>query len=149
MENIEFMLDIDSPKEKVWESLTDQQKFRKWWGEKNLKIQAKMDGEFEESRTNKEGTVIFTRGTVITVVPNHRLSFTWKKDDWDGETLVTFYLLPQNKRTKLYFLHSEWNNLSVKIREEQKSVLQEKWKEKLANLKYFLENEKEIDKIFL
>ena len=142
MENIEFMLDIDTPKEKVWEVLTHQQEFRKWWGGKNLKIQATMNGEFEESQINKDGTILYTRGTVITVVPNHRLSITWKEDDWDGETLVTFYLLPQNERTKLYFLHSEWNNLSVKIREKQKSALRERWKEKLATLKSFVESGK-------
>ena len=142
MENIEFMLDIDMPKEKVWESLTDKEKLRKWWGEKNIKMEPRMDGEFHQSQTKNDGTLISTHGTVIMVVLNHRLSFTWKRDDWDGETLVTFYLLPQNEKTKLYFLHSEWNSLSVLIREKQKSVLREMWKEKLANLKSFVETGK-------
>jgi uncharacterized protein YndB with AHSA1/START domain len=145
MENIEFMVDIDAPKEKVWQSLTDQDKWRKWWGGKNLKIEARMGGRFEQAQTGKDGIVIFTEGAVITVVPNHRFSFTWKNDNWDGETMVTFYLLPQNEKTKLYFLHSEWNNLSVQIREKQKALLREEWKEKLANLKYLVEAEENIN----
>jgi uncharacterized protein YndB with AHSA1/START domain len=140
MDNIEFMMDIDAPKEKVWESIANQEKSRKWWGEKNLKIETKMGGEFLESQTQKDGTVSYARGSVIALVPNHRLSITWRKNDWDVDTLVTFYLLPQNGKTKLYFLHSEWNNLSAKIRDNQKLEMREKWKEKLANLKYFVES---------
>ena len=142
MENIEFMMDIDAPKEKVWNSLVDQQKLRKWWGQKNLKIEPKMGGQFSESHANKNGDVISIQGSVIAMVPNHRLSITWQKSNWDGETLVTFYFLPQDEKTKLYFLHSEWGNLSGKIRESQKSVSREEWKEKLANLKSFAEKQK-------
>lgn len=141
MENIEFMMDIDAPKEKVWNSLVDQQKLRKWWGEKNLKIEPKMGGQFSESHANKNGNVIRIQGYVIALVPNHRLSITWRKSNWDGETLVTFYFLPQDEKTKLYFLHSEWNNLSGKTRESQRSISREEWKERLANLKSFAEKQ--------
>lgn len=144
MENIEFMMDIDAPKEKVWDSLIDQQKLRKWWGEENLKIEPKMGGKFSESHASKDGDVIHIQGCVIALVPNHRLTLTWKKSNWDGETLVTFYFLPQNEKTKLYFLHSEWNNLSAKTRENQKSLSREEWKERLASLKYFVESGKFI-----
>lgn len=142
MENIEFMMDIDAPKEKVWDSLIDQNKLQKWWGEENLKIDPKMGGQFSESHANKKGNIIWIQGCIIALVPNHRLSITWRKSNWDGETLVTFYFLPQNGKTKLYFLHSEWNNLSVRTRENQKSLSREEWKEKLASLKYFVEGVK-------
>lgn len=145
MENIEFMVDIDAPKEKVWENLVDQQRWRKWWGGTNLKIEARMGGSFQQAQTGKDGTLIFSRGVVIAVVPNHRFSFTWKNDDWDAETVVTFYLLPQNGKTKLYFLHSEWNNLPVRIRERHKAPLREEWKEKLANLKSLVQSEENIN----
>jgi len=140
MENIEFMVDIEASKEKVWECIVNQEKLRKWWGEKKLKMDASIGGKIEQPRTKKDGTVAFRRGEVITVVPNHRFSFTWKDDDWDGETLVTFYLLPQDEKTKLYFLHSEWNNLPALTREHHKSVLREEWKDKLASLKFFVES---------
>lgn len=140
MENIEFMVDIDAPKEKVWQCIVNQEKLREWWGEKKLRMDARMGGEVEEPHVQRDGSVTFTRGEVITVVPNHRFSFTWQDDDWEGETLVTFYLLPQDQKTKLYFLHSEWNSLPASKREKIKSVVREIWKEKLASLKFFAES---------
>ncbi|MDN5212804.1 SRPBCC domain-containing protein [Fulvivirgaceae bacterium BMA12] len=96
---------FDAPIHLVWEALTKKDLMKQWFF------------DLEEFKPEPGFTFQFTgRGTsgkeflhlceIIEVIPEKKLSYTWKYDGYTGNSLVTFELFDEAGKTKLTLTHS-------------------------------------------
>jgi uncharacterized protein YndB with AHSA1/START domain len=94
---------FDAPVSVLWTALTDKDEMKQWYF------------DLKEFKTEPGFTFSFTGGTeekqylhlceVIDVIPNKKLSYTWKYDGYTGESKVTFELFPEGNKTRLRLTH--------------------------------------------
>ena len=95
---------LDAPVEAVWEAITDNEKMKQWYF--NIPSFNPVEG-FEFSFTAGNEAKEYVHHCKITaVVPNRKLSYTWKYDGYPGESEVTWELFPEGDKTKLVLTHS-------------------------------------------
>jgi uncharacterized protein YndB with AHSA1/START domain len=98
---------INAPPEAVFEFLVDPVKMMRWMGA-HVELDPRPGGIVRIDPNGKD----FARGTVVEVVPNTKLSFTW---GWEGgghrappgSTLVEIHLVPEGALTRVRLVHRE------------------------------------------
>ena len=94
---------INASPSKVWSALTEPEKVKQWFMDpKGFKPE--VGNEFTMYATNK-GKGYLHLCKVTEVIPEKKLSYTWKYKDTTGESLVTFELLPEGNKTKIKLTH--------------------------------------------
>lgn len=95
---------LDAPLEKVWKAMTDNQQIRQWYFHlEDFKAERGFEFRFEvEHEGNKWKHIC----KVQEVLPYKKLSYTWRYDGYDGESLVSWELLPEGDQTRLKLTHS-------------------------------------------
>ena len=95
---------LDAPVEAVWEAITDNEKMKQWYF--NIPSFNPVEG-FEFSFTAGNEAKEYVHHCKITaVVPNRKLSYTWKYEGYPGESEVTWELFPEGGKTKLVLTHT-------------------------------------------
>ena len=94
---------FDAPVDVMWKAITDRNEMKQWYF------------DLQEFRAEPGFRFSFMGGPddrqyrhlceVIDVVPNKKLSYTWKYDGYEGESKVTFELFPEGKKTRLKLTH--------------------------------------------
>jgi len=98
---------IEAPAAKVWEHLTDSKKLAGWFMPNDFV--AKVGHAFTlESTCHDSGKFDCV---VKEVVPPQKLAYTFPSKATKVETLVTFTLIPDGRRTRLTLVHSGWDAL--------------------------------------
>jgi uncharacterized protein YndB with AHSA1/START domain len=94
---------FDAPVETVWKALTEVEQMRRWYFDlKEFKPEAGFEFAFV---VEHEGYVYDHRCTVTEVIPQRKISYTWRYHGHTGDSLVTFELFPDGGRTKLKLTH--------------------------------------------
>lgn len=86
--------------DKVWKALTDENIMRKWYFEsmKSFKPETGFETQFKVNFSGKEYLHIWK---VTEVIPEIKISYTWKYDGIPGESIVTFELSKENDQSTL------------------------------------------------
>ena len=94
---------INAPASKVWEAITTKESMKKW----SFDItEFKPEVGFEFSFDVKKGDMYYMhRCKVLEVVPDKKLSYSWRYEGYAGNTTVTFELFPEGNNTKLRLTH--------------------------------------------
>jgi uncharacterized protein YndB with AHSA1/START domain len=96
---------IDASPEKIWRALTEKEQIAKWFVPfSDFKPEVGFAFTFEG--TDKSGETKRHLCKVTEVVPLKRLSYSWRYDGYEGESVVTFELIPEGTRTKLKLTHA-------------------------------------------
>jgi uncharacterized protein YndB with AHSA1/START domain len=95
---------FDAPVALVWKALTDKDDVRKWSFDMP-KFAPRVGCEFEFEGGDPEGVKYLHRCRVTAVVAEKKLAYTWRYEGHAGDSLVTFELFPEGKRTKLKLTH--------------------------------------------
>jgi uncharacterized protein YndB with AHSA1/START domain len=92
--------------EKVWKAITDRDDMKQWYFDlKEFKPEAGF--KFQFSGVGKDGSKTFVHLCEIKeVVPQKKLSYTWRYEGFGGNSLVTFELFPEGNKTRLKLTHS-------------------------------------------
>lgn len=94
----------DVPVKKVWKALTDKTEMKKWYFDVSA---FKPDVGFEFHFTGGSENKTYLHLCKITeVIPEKKLSHTWRYDGYKGNSLLTFELFPEGDKTRLKLTHS-------------------------------------------
>jgi uncharacterized protein YndB with AHSA1/START domain len=94
---------LNAPVEKVWQALTNRDLMKQWYFDiAEFKPEPGFEFQFEGGT---EENVYVHLCKIIEVIPNKKLSYSWTYKGYDGYSVVTFELFPENEKTKLKLTH--------------------------------------------
>ena len=102
---------LTAPATEVWKALTDPETMRKWYFD--------MDGFKPEVGTEftfageKDGVKKVHLCQVKEVIPNKKISYSWRYKDHEGSSLLTFELFDEGDNTRLKLTHAGLETFKV------------------------------------
>ena len=95
---------FDAPIEKVWKAITDKDQMKQWYFDiPGFRPEVGYEFEFEGGDENKRYRHLCK---ITEVIPGKKLSYSWRYDGYEGNSLVTFELFAEDLQTKLTLTHS-------------------------------------------
>ena len=88
------------PVEVVWKSITEHDQMIKWFFENIPSFKAEV-GFKTQFIVENEGRVFPHLWEITEVIPNNKITYSWKYEDYPGLAYVTFELFEQNDLTLL------------------------------------------------
>ena len=95
---------FDAPVARVWQAMTTTEEMHRWFFELK-EFQPVVGFEFDFT-VEHEGNTYSHLCKVTEAVPQKKLAFTWRYQGHEGNSLVTFELLAEGKKTRLKLTHS-------------------------------------------
>ena len=89
----------------VWKAITDNNEMKKWYFD-IAAFKPEPGFEFQFTGQGKEGEKYVHLCKVIEVVKEKKLTYSWRYDGFEGNSLVTFELCAQGNGTKLILTHT-------------------------------------------
>jgi uncharacterized protein YndB with AHSA1/START domain len=105
MKNEPFVIErlFNAPVSVIWKALTDKTEMKKWYFDvSDFKPQAGFEFTFNGGSEEK---IYVHLCKVIEVVPEKKLSYSWRYTGYDGNSLLTFELFPEGNKTRLKLTH--------------------------------------------
>jgi len=96
---------LNAPVDIVWRAITDPEEFRSWYFDIPV-FKAETGFQFHFYGENREGKKYKHLSEVKEVVPMQKLSYSWKYEGYEGDSLVTFELFPEGEQTLLRLIHT-------------------------------------------
>jgi len=94
---------FNAPLARVWKALTDVEEVRRWYFDLE---ESKPEVGFEfEFIVEHEGMKYHHLCRVTEVIPQKKLSYTWRYKGHEGDSLVTFELFAEGEKTRLKLTH--------------------------------------------
>jgi uncharacterized protein YndB with AHSA1/START domain len=94
---------LHAPADKVWKAITDREQMKKWYFDIE-KFRPEKGFEFQFAATN-EGKTFVHLCEIKEVAPGRKLSYSWRYEGYEGNSLVTFELFPEGDQTRLKLTH--------------------------------------------
>jgi uncharacterized protein YndB with AHSA1/START domain len=107
MNNEPFVIEriLNASAEKVWAAITDPAQMKEWYFDlPGFKAEAGYTFQFEGG--DPAGKIYLHLCTVTEVVMNQRLSYTWRYDGYEGDSLVSFELFAEGESTRIKLTHA-------------------------------------------
>lgn len=107
MENLPLMLErvFNAPVSKVWAALTDADEMKQWYFDLPG-FKPETGFKFEFTGGHDDGIQYLHLCEVTEVIPERKLSYSWRYDGYAGNSLVTFELFAQGDQTLLRLTHA-------------------------------------------
>lgn len=93
---------LNAAPERVWKAITDSNERNQWY--MNMDLKPEVGHEFEFT-VEHEGNTWVHLCRVTEVIPNKKLSHTWRYKGIAGDTLLTFELTPEGENTRFKLTH--------------------------------------------
>lgn len=105
MKNEPFVIEriFNAPASLIWKALTDKKEMKKWYFDVS-DFKPEPGFEFTFNGGTEENVYVHLC-KVIEVVPEKKLSYTWRYKGFEGNSLLTFELIPEGNKTKLKLTH--------------------------------------------
>lgn len=96
---------FDAPIKKVWSAITDLKEMKFWYFENIDHFKAEIGSQSRFAVRSGERT--FTHlWEVCALNPPHKIAYTWKYEEYSGDSIVSFELLEVPEGTKLLLIAS-------------------------------------------
>lgn len=129
---------INAPVERVWKAISNCEEMKNWYF------------DLEEFIPEEGFEFNFTGGTeerqykhlcrIKEVIPEKKLSYSWKYEGYSGESLVTFELYPEGNTTRVKLIHEGLDTFPADNPDLKKENFVEGWNDIIGNsLKNYLE----------
>ena len=92
-----------APVEKVWEAITSKEQMKQWYFD-IAEFKPETGFEFTFDGEN-EGKKYVHLCKITEVVPNKKLSYSWRYKDYEGISYVSFELFAEGHQTSLQLTH--------------------------------------------
>ncbi|HUL93171.1 MAG TPA: SRPBCC domain-containing protein [Burkholderiales bacterium] len=125
---------FDAPVALVWKALTDTDDIKHWSFDVR-EFEPRVGFEFQFTGGGKP---YIHRCKVTEAVPGKRLAYTWRYEGYAGDSLVTFELFAEGKRTRLRLTHTGLETFAP-IAAFAKTNFLRGWTEITGSLKTFVE----------
>lgn len=100
---LERLFDVSS--ERVWKAITDKNEMKSWYFD--LKdFNAQVGFQFQFTGVSNNGVTYIHLCEITEVVPNKKLTYSWRYEGYSGVSFVTFELFEQGNKTLLKLTHS-------------------------------------------
>lgn len=100
---------LNAPISKVWKAITDKDDMKQWYFDlPEFKPKAGFEFQFEGGKDEKSYLHLCR---ITEVIPEKKLSYTWKYDGYPGNSLVTFELFKEGDKTRLKLTHEKLETL--------------------------------------
>jgi len=93
-----------APVQVVWEAITDKDKMKQWYFDL-VEFKPEVGFEFQFTGQGSKGENYLHLCRITEVVFERKLSYSWRYDAYEGNSLVTFELFPEGDKTKLRLTH--------------------------------------------
>lgn len=95
---------VNASPEKVWKAITNYEDMLVWYFDlPGFKAEVGYEFQFWGEAKDKKYLHLCK---ITEVVPCEKLSYSWKYDGYNGESFVTFEIMPQQDKTLLRLTHS-------------------------------------------
>lgn len=92
------------PVDAVWQAITHKSKMKEWYFDiKEFKPEVGFEFSFSAGSEEKEYVHLCK---ILEVIPNKKLSYSWKYDGYPGNSIVTFELFEVGVNTRLKLTHT-------------------------------------------
>ena len=99
-EAIRLNYPLNATREAIWEAITDIDQMREWYFDNIPDFKALVG--FETSFLVKtEDKSITHKWKVLKVIPNHLISYSWRFDEYPGESISIFYIMEDDSGVSL------------------------------------------------
>jgi uncharacterized protein YndB with AHSA1/START domain len=94
---------INAPVSKVWKAITDRDEMKQWYFDlATFKAEPGFEFRF---MGGDECTQYLHLCKVMEVIPNKKLSYSWRYEGIEGESLVTIELFEEGQQTRVRLMH--------------------------------------------
>jgi uncharacterized protein YndB with AHSA1/START domain len=130
--------DFNVPVNKVWRALTDKNKMQHWYFDvSDFKAEPGFEFHFNGG---SEGKTFVHLCKIIEVIPEQKLSYSWRFQGFEGNSLLIFELFPRGNKTHLKLTHEGLGTFAGQP-EFAKENFRIGWKQIIGTaLKNYLEN---------
>ncbi len=95
---------FDAPKEQIWKALTEKERMKQWYFDlKEFKPEVGFEFEFYGGTEERQ---YLHRCKIVEVIPEQKLSYSWRYEGYQGDSLVSFELKPEDGKTRVTVTHS-------------------------------------------
>jgi len=128
----------NAPTSRVWQALTDKDEMKQWYFDlKEFKPEVGFKFQFWGGDEKKKYLHLCE---ITEVVPNKKLTYSWRYDGYTGESFVTFELSPEGDKTRLKLTHEGLETFPADESALARKNFESGWNQIIGNsLKEFLE----------
>ena len=95
---------FDAPSDKVWKALTDNSQMKEWYFDiDSFRPEVGFKFHFTAGDDKKKYLHLCE---ITEVIPGKKISYTWRYDDFEGNSLLSFELFDEGNHTRLKLTHS-------------------------------------------
>ena len=108
MDNQAIMMErlFNAPIKKVWRAITDKDEMKNWYFDLE-EFKAETGFRFQFTGGPSPDKQYLHLCEVTEVIPEKKLTYSWRYDGYEGNSFVTFELFEQGNQTLLKFSHTD------------------------------------------
>ena len=95
----------DAPVSRVWKAITDKDEMKQWYFDLSA-FKAEVGFEFGFDGEGRQCEKYRHLCKVTEVIPESKLTYSWRYDKYQGNSFVTFELFAEGKQTRLKLTHT-------------------------------------------
>ena len=93
----------NAPVDVVWQAITDREQMKQWYFDiESSKPEVGFEFTF---KGENEGRVYIHLCKITEVIPGRKLKHSWRYQDYEGISYVTFELFPEENKTRIKLTH--------------------------------------------
>jgi uncharacterized protein YndB with AHSA1/START domain len=130
---------LDEPVSVVWRALTDSAEMKKWYFDiPGFKTEPGFEFQFYGGTEEKQYLHLCR---ITEVIPEKKISHSWRYDSYPGNSFVTFELIPEGSKTRVRLTHEGVETFPSDNPDFAKKNFVEGWNEIIGtSLKNYVEN---------
>lgn len=122
----------NAPAEKVWHAITDREAMKQWYFDiKEFKPEPGFEFQFEGG-TEEKSYVHLCK--ITEVIPNKKLTYSWRYEGYEGNSFVTWELFPEGNRTRVRLTHEGLETFPASNPDFAKSNFEQGWTDILGDM---------------
>ena len=130
----------NAPAKKVWSAITDKDEMKRWYFDLS-EFKAEPGFEFQFYGEGHEGQKYLHLCKVIDVIAGKKLSYTWRYDKFEGNSVVTFELFEEGNKTRVKLTHKGIESFKANGPDFRTESFAQGWTELIGTLlKNYVEN---------
>lgn len=130
---------FNAPSSRVWKAITDKAKMKQWYFDlSEFKPEVGFEFQFPGEGHNCEKYVHLCK--ITEVIPGKKLTYTWRYENHEGNSVVSFELFEEGNSTRLKLTHAGLETFLMNNPDFAKESFAEGWTQLIGtSLKEFVE----------
>jgi uncharacterized protein YndB with AHSA1/START domain len=127
MKNEPFVIErtLNATPERVWKAITDKDQMKQWYFDL-AEFKPEVGFEFTFKGGSEEKTYVHLC-KVTKAEPGKLLQYSWRYDEYPGNSIVTFELFPEGDKTRLKLTHEGLETFPTDNKDFARSSFEAGW----------------------